>query len=436
MSPTALLLALALTLPIASATEETPTGATPPDVPAPTPASAPEAAPPRAPPVPPTPKAPAPAEVSGGPGKGITVRAGDSFSLNLRARIQLRYQLKMPPPGEDGERALDQTFAVGTARVWVSGHVLSPKLTYMIQLAVAGRDYREGATSPVFDAYLDYALHRDVKIRAGQFFVPFDRLRTVREFALQMVDRPRPVAELTLDRDVGVVLSSDHFLGDRSPVAWRLGVFGGGGTNLSVGKPAGALIVGRLELRPLGDLDDDSEGDLERRKKPGLALGGGFAANLNTNRLKSTTGTTFLGGTTTYLHAAGDLTLKWRGFALQGEYLWKKATEDTIATVDADGAPTTSFTRSGQGWVVQASYLFPKPVEVVGRFTQIYAIGDTDPKLVADLEARGNEVGAGLNVYLNGHRMKLQAGWTALLPRDFDFDRAEHSVVAQVDATF
>ena len=53
----------------------------------------------------------------------------------------------------------------------------------------------------IYDAFLDWKAHRDISVKAGQFFVPFDRLRTVREFALQMGDRPRPVAELTLDRD-------------------------------------------------------------------------------------------------------------------------------------------------------------------------------------------------------------------------------------------
>jgi hypothetical protein len=375
-------------------------------------------------------------EVTGAPGKGLTVAFGDVFSLNIKSRIQLRYQLNVPTPPDDGARNLQQTVNVGTARIWLGGHVLTKKLTYMIQLAVAGRDYRDGATSPIFDAYVDYAAHRDIRIRAGQYFVPFDRLRTVREFALQMADRPRPVGELTLDRDAGVMIYSDNFLHDKSPVAYRLGAFGGGGTNLVTGKKPGGLFVGRLELRPLGAIDDDSEGDLERRKKPAIALGGAFATNLNTDRLRSTTGPTFTGGTTHYFHGAADLVFKWRGWAVQGEYLRKVASVNAIESVDDEGMDVVEYTRSGEGWVAQTSYVFDPPIELVARMSGMYALGDTDPAYYADLRARGQEVAGGLNYYINGHRMKIQADWIALMPRDFAFDQAEHIVHLQLDVTF
>ncbi|MBX3271359.1 MAG: porin [Sandaracinaceae bacterium] len=375
---------------------------------------------------PPPPPAAHEPRVAGAPGGGLTVAIGDAFSLNLRTRFQIRYQLDVP---QDRDQALSQMVNIGTARLWISGHVLAPELTYMIQLAVAGRDFRDGLISPIFDAFLEWRGHRDLSVRAGQFFVPFDRLRTVREWALQMGDRPRPVLELTLDRDVGVVLFSDAFLDDRSPFAWRLGVFGGGGTNLTEGRPPGALLVGRLELRPLGRIDDDTEGDLDRRHEPGLALGAAFAVNFGTDRALSTTGPRFAGqATTDYLHFAADLVFKWEGFALQAEYLWKQASADQLA---AD-----VFTRSGHGWVLQASYVFDPPIELVGRLSQLYAIGATDPRLVEEAARRGVEVAAGLNYYLNGHRFKIQADWIARMPSDFDLSQAQHVVHVQLDATF
>lgn len=403
--------------------------------PAPTPAAL--AAQPPAPEAVPAPEpAKLPFEITGAPGKGLTFKTGDNFSLNIRSRIQLRYQMHIPPAEDGAARQLDQTVNIGTLRLWLSGNILVPELKYMIQLAFAGRDYRDGATSPVYDAFLDYAAHRDLNVKAGQYFVPFDRLRTVREFALQMADRPRPVAEFTLDRDVGVTLYSEKFLGDKSPIAWRIGAFGGGGTNLSLGKEPGGLFVGRVELRPLGPIDDDSEGDLERRAKPGLAIGGAFAANVNTNRLRSTTGPTFTGGTTDYLHAAADLVFKWRGWALQGEYLWKQASENAISSTDPDGEPLTEYTRSGQGWVVQTSYIFDPPIELVARLTRMYAFKGTDPRFVTEVENFGQEVGAGVNYYINDHRMKLQADWIARMPYNFDFSGADHMLHAQLDVTF
>jgi hypothetical protein len=371
------------------------------------------------------------ADISAAPGKGLTIKYGDAFSFNLRSRFQLRYQLDVPPEDDAGDRNYTQLINVGTARLWFSGNVFVPELTYMIQLALAGRDYRDGATSPIFDAYVDWKVDRDFSIRAGQFFVPFDRLRTVREFALQMADRPVPIGELTLDRDVGVVFYSEKFLG--SPLTWRTGVFGGGGTNLSTGKEAGVLLTARLELRPLGPIDDDSEGDLERRSKPGLAIGAGIARNWNTNRQRSTTGVTFVGGTTDYLHLAADAVFKWQGFAAQLEYLWKDDTDDVdaIRSVNAAGAAVTEWTRSASGWVAQASYTFDPPFEIVGRYSKLYAFSGTDPRLVD-----ADEVGAGVNYYINGHQFKIQTDWIAKVPTDQDFKDAVHVAHLQLDATF
>ncbi|MDI1482124.1 porin [Polyangium sp. y55x31] len=377
-----------------------------------------------------------PVEFTGSPGNGVTVKVGDVFSFNARSRIVLRYQINVPPADDQGERDVQQLVNIATARLWFSGHVYRPELTYMIQLALGGRDFRDGAVSPIFHAFIDWKMHRDFNIRAGQFFVPFDRLRTVAVFALQMADRPVPVDELTLDRDAGVTFYSENFLGKTSPVAWQLGVFGGGGSNLTTSREPGVLLTGRLELRPLGKIDDDSEGDLDRRKKPGVALGGALAANYNTNRLRSTTGATFLGGTTDYLHAAADLVFKWRGFALQGEYLWKRASTDRIASTDEDGNPRTEYTRSGQGTVFQASYVFDPPIEVVARFSRLYAFGGTDPKLVSEVQSRGQEIGVGLNYYFNKHKAKLQADWIARMPHDFDFEKANHVAHLQLDVTF
>jgi len=256
----------------------------------------------------------------------------------------------------------------------------------------------------------------------------------VREFALQMTDRPRPVGELTLDRDVGVTVYSDHLGADRSPLAYRVGVFGGGGTNLTSSKPAGALFVGRLELRPFGDVDDDSEGDLENRAKPGLALGGGVAYNLNTNRQKSTTGATVTAGTIDYLHAAADLVFKWHGLALQGEYVRRQAAQDALVLQADDGSVTEQWARSGHGWVAQLSYHAPFGVEWVARGSQMGALGETDPAFVSELQTKRNEVAAGLNWYRNGHRFKVQTTWQAVFGDDFG--AANHTLATQLDVMF
>jgi hypothetical protein len=369
------------------------------------------------------------------PGNGATIQAA-RFSLNVRARIQIRYQLAIPEADEDGDRELRQLVNVGTARLWLSGHTLVPELTYMIQLAVAARDFREGAVSPIYDAFLDWRAHRDFNLRAGQFFVPFDRLRTVREWALQMPDRPVPIWEFTLDRDVGLMVYSETFLGKRSPLAYRAGAFGGGGTNLTRGRTPGGLLVGRLELRPLGPIDDDVEGDLARRRRPAMALGVGLAKNFNTNRLRSTTGPTFAGGTTNYTHFATDLVFKWRGVMVQAEYVARTSSRASIESIGDDGQPIIELPQSGRGYVVQASYIFERPFELVGRLSELGAIGRRDQSFHASTRDRGQELAFGANYYVNGHKLKLQADWVLRMPHGFEMTRGDNLVHVQLDATF
>lgn len=381
-------------------------------------------------------------DISGIPGQGLTVKVSDAFSLNIRTRLQARYTLVDSQPDKNGDRTLDQLVNISTARLYVSGNVLVPQLNYLFQFALAGKDYRDGAISPIFDAYLDYKAARDFNIQVGQFFVPFDRLRTVREWALQLADRPRPVQEMTLDRDTGAVLYSDTFLGKESPLAIRLGAFGGGGTNLSIGRKPGALLVARAELRPLGPIDDDQEGDLKRREKPALAIGAAIAENINTNRVRSNNGgtykspttSTYTGGTADYTHVAADLTFKWSGLAVQAEYLLRNAKHDHVHSVDSMGKDVTEYTRSLYGWIVQASYVFPVPFELVARATRMYAISGTDPNLIAELKTKGQELAGGVNYYINGHRLKLQADWIGRFTPDFE--RPEQTFHVQIDGSF
>ncbi len=372
-------------------------------------------------------------KVSGAPGQGLTVSTGEAFSLNIKSRILIKYQLNT---FEDPNKDAQQLVNIGTARIWLGGNVYKPELTYQIQLAVAGKDYRDGATSPIFDAYLEWKAHRDFAVRGGQYFVPFDRLRTVREWGLQMAERPRPVQEFTLDRDVGVTFFSEKFLGDSSPVAWYLSAFGGHGTNQVNPAAVSGLLTGRLELRPLGPIDDDREGDLERREKPGLAVGVGVARNFKSNRVRGTTGPTFVGGSTNDTYIAADAVFKWMGFAMQAEYLHKDTSAQSFETEQANGDTLTEYTREGGGWILQASYAFDPPFEVVGRLSRLYYGSTLEPAFITDVNRRGSEVAGGLNYYFNGHRMKAQATWVARTNAELALNDADHSAVAQLDVTF
>jgi hypothetical protein len=372
-------------------------------------------------------QAPDAVSVTAVPGKGLIATSADErLSVGLRTRMQLRNTFTHSGDIDTNE------LQVRTLRLSVFGHVLSPEIRYTIQLAFGGGDFDSANPSPIFDAFLDFTHHRDLNVRVGQFFVPFDRARTIREFALQMVDRQIVVRELTLDRDVGVMLSSSNLFGFNELFGYHVFVGGGDGRNRFGALKPGAILVGRFVVRPFGNFDEDQEGDLTREQRPRLAIGLAGAWNQNTSRQNSTYGATFALGTTDYLNAAFDVVFKYAGFSLLAEALWRRASEDVL-TGTVNDAPATEYTRSGYGYFVQAGLMVHENVEVTARWDELFTRGGTDPTFAQLANTQGRQLGAGANLYLNGHAFKVQADYFYVFGTE---GTPRHLARLQLDATF
>lgn len=368
--------------------------------------------------------------LSGEPGKGVTFTSPDErLSLTNRARIQARATLT-ETRGETTELV-----GIKTVRVYFQGHVFSKELKYVLQLALGTGDFEEGSPSPIFDAYFDSTHIRDFNLRVGQYFVQFDRARTVREFALQLADRPVLIPELTLDRDAGITAYSNDLFGLGGRLAYALGVFGGDGRNRVATSRPGLLYVLRLAFLPFGAFEDTVEGDTERKPNPRLAIGIAGAYNQHTDRPRSTTGTRFVlkDGGFNYIHGAADLHFKWAGFSLLSEIVIRKAHRDN-RTGENEGEQVTEWAREAWGYLVQSGMMLTDHLEIAGRWGQFKALGRTDPKLEQLIAQSGHELTFGVNYYFNHHFFKIQADagvrwgkWSD--PRD-------HVARLQIDAMF
>jgi len=365
-------------------------------------------------------------------GRGFTVAVGEVFSSTLRARVQIRNTVLV-----EGDVVSD-IFELRTARIWWTGSVLDPSLRYGLQLALGANDFEPGNASPIFDAYLESIHLRELNVRVGQFFVPFDRARTVRESALMTTDRSEVVRELTLDRDIGVVVSSTDLFGLGGILGYYVGFFGGDGRNRVAPAIPGFLYTARVFVRPMGAFDDDQESDLSRSPDPRLMIGGAFAYNTNTDRPRSTTGTRalpfFIRARPDYVHLEADAVFKWRGFSFLGEIVWRDADRDVYTFIDAEGLPQTEFTRSGWGYLLQAGMLVWEGLEFWARWEHLIADPGTAPDLVRRAEELGHGLSAGANYYINGHALKVQADWTHYFGDRFDL--GQHFVRVQLDASF
>mgnify|MGYP000880865920 CR=1 FL=1 len=339
--------------------------------------------------------------VEAGLGKGITVRsADDKASLNIRARIQVRFTAL----GQSNDQRDETTeFGIRRMRLVFQGNADGPRLTYYVQLAFSNLDNEADLRLPLRDSYITWTPKRDLNVRVGQMKVPFSRQRVTSSSALAMVDRSIVVSELNLDRDVGVQLFSKDLFGT-GKLGYAIALFGGEGRN-RLGRTAGMLYTGRLEAWPLGAFDDYVEGDITRGRTLRVAFGVNIGYNQNTNRPRSTIGTPYAAGDFDYRNVSVDAVLKWRGLSLTSEWMARRADRDS-RRVTVNASPVTIWSRSGSGFYVQAGQMLTARLEATGRYSRLRRANGTDPAFT-----NGREAGAGLGYYLQGHDLKLQGDY-------------------------
>jgi phosphate-selective porin OprO/OprP len=314
------------------------------------------------------PTAPSSATARVGLGRGLTVASADGrVSLTLRGFLQPRLSVDGPVAMMPAGTAAVAAFSLRRARVLIVGTLLGPTLSYVLHFGVAPQDISEAA--PLFEASVAWAPHRDLSVRAGQFFVPFNRNRWISIMRQLFLERPLATNELNLDRDVGVMLFSNDLFGLGGRLNYALGVFDGSGRN-RIDADYGFLYSARIGVNPLGRFEDhDSEWDLAGGA-PRLALGIAGAFNHRSQRLLSTTGASFMNGQRVdYLHAAFDALFKWRGFSLQTEAIARLVTDPVAAAQPMfQGKP-------GFGYTVQAGYVTPVHLGVGARWSHTFAMG-------------------------------------------------------------
>jgi hypothetical protein len=348
--------------------------------------------------------------ISAKPGKGVTFEDEGSFKLQLRGRFQVQEAIAE----QDGDVETDSL--VRRARLAVEGYLFDEAIEYELQLGFAGRDLDSNG-SAVLDAYVNLAYLRDLNLKVGQFKIPFERSNLISSSSLQFVDRSRIVGELSEDRDRGIALHSDDLFGMDGLLGYNLGIFSGEGRG-RVPAPGGFLYVARVDVRPFGAFDDYKEGDLARSEKPRLALGGAVSYNQNAIRKGGTRGSVFQALALfddfegfDYLGLTADAVFKWNGLSLFGEFAWRDAQGDDVFRADLEGVTTTVRPENTWGWFIQAGQMIGPNWEVVARYDEQHALAGSDEGFVEDLLGAGRSAGAGVNWYVHGHSLKVQADY-------------------------
>jgi phosphate-selective porin OprO/OprP len=354
-----------------------------------------------------------------GIGEGITVASPNGrYSLQVRARLQIRYDLDHP---NFEDEPITHVFQVRRARVVLAGNVFSKHIRYQFQFGFSPRDMGNDIPSdledsirrnPLRDARVEFNRLRDFTIWAGQFKVPFSRQRVISSSNLHVLDRSLVNAEFSLDRDMGITARSTD-LGGIDKLAYYVGVFMGEGRNSFESRDPGLLYVARFEVLPFGRFDDYTEGDLARSDEPGLSIGAAYAFHDRAHAARGVGGDPLAdGGTTNFHHVTADFMFKWKGVSLfSGFHLRRGSHRVNGGALDDEGmAIATVPARQGIGWFGQLGWVVPKiPLELVGRYgltRNIYGSESSQPD--------ADEAGGGFNWYFVGHDLKLQLDYFRL----------------------
>jgi phosphate-selective porin OprO/OprP len=353
---------------------------------------------------------------------GISFSKSEIFKLNLRFRLQNRVGL-YTRSGDD--LGIDQIEAqVRRMRLRMDGYVLSPKISYYIQLSFSKGDQDlERGTIPqtVRDAIVYYTFNENFYIGFGQSKLPGNRQRVISSGNQQFAERSFANAKMNIDRDFG--LFAYYTIPVQSAqIILKSALTTGEGRNASTGNN-GIAHTWRLEFLPFGrfkDNGDYSEGDLMFEQSPKLSLAAGNNINKRARRTGGQLGSDLFEERDINTFIADGL-FKYNGWALSAEYF--KRTTPNASAITTNDFGQVRFVNTGEAYNIQGSRMLSRKTELALRFTELESA-----KEVQHLDPDRKTALIGASRYLNGHRIKLQTfggyewlpnGGPATMKKDF-----------------
>lgn len=336
------------------------------------------------------------------PGRGITVETADGrYSVNIGGYAQLRYAFT----DKDSDTAGDiGDFRIRRFKLAMKGNLYSKNLGYKFQGEIAG-----GFTTE--DAFLTYAFGAPLRLQFGQFKPAQARQELTSASRQLFPNRSLANDTFNLGYDDGLQ-ASGSCVADR--VEYRLGVFNGNGPNTR--NPDNRhMVVARLDLHPLGEYRQDEAGWTSDR--PLVNLGGSFAREklgpgdvsggfnrdndvldvaLELDKLTDTAFTAAYGSHLSWLLWTANLNASWHGAAFAAEYY----------NLNADPERGNDWT--SDGYYVQTGYqVISRRLELAARYSRVES-----KDVNASARFDKSEFQFGVNYYIAGHDLKLQADIT------------------------
>lgn len=335
------------------------------------------------------------------------------FRLEIGGRLQPQFELVSVEEGDDRGIGVASLF-IRRARLSMSGHLFTPRLTFGFQSEFSG-------DVELLDYYLNYVFVDDLLHgRVGSWRVPFMRTEINSSSSLLLVDRSLITDVFGEDRDVGLALHNNY---KKAPTfEWAAGIFTGAADELGQvsfdEEAAPTFLSPSLAARVAynhGDIKAYSTGDFAGGPLR-FSLGAAGVASLGLEPGVAVQGLdredqSSLKGTVDYM-------LKVHGFSSSGAY--------TVATVQ-DGESLADQELFVSGFFVQAGYLIGETFQPAARYSRLDPEGDEEPT---------HEALGGLNIYFYGHSLKWQTDFGAIIEEAPNDTKTNYRLRTQLSLDF
>lgn len=320
----------------------------------------------------------------------ITTRDGN-YTFVPTVTLQLRHQNEV----NDGE-LIESTFRLRRARLQLDGTFLSPALQYEADVEL--RTSSDGSEPMrLQDFYMDYAWDPGIRLRAGQFKIPYSYQFILSGTRLQFNERSIANRAFSPGRDLGLML---HGRNESDTLSYATGLFNGEGQNRWDQNQRPAALA-HVRWNPLGQYPTE-ESDFQKLSEPRVLFSAQSWWDTDETQGLMIDTSAFAG-------------FKYQGLSLQGQLFFRENVNDSAADLLQNDA---------WGYYAQTGYFFLPDWEAAMRLSQV----STDFGLQ-------HEYGAALNYYLQGHHLKFQLDYAALEdPRETN--PWSHRVIGQMQLSF
>ncbi len=373
-------------------------------------------------------------------GNGLRFRTESGANFNIRGYIQPAVEMRQYTAESDF--GVLTRYRMRRARLRFDGTSSNERFSYRFQVDLSGTSEAgdDDVANYLLDAFVSYDVTKQVSVTFGQRATFTDnRELFMNSNALQLIERSRVTSAFASIREFGLFVDGNFKTGSVSRIKPYFVLTNGDGLN-SFGRDYGGLKVGgRIDYLPFGlfnSFGQFNQADIVREQTPKLVVGANYSHN---NEMSSRRGRE--GGAILYLNDQNeeslpdytkygiDFMFKYKGFSVLGEFVGATATVPTDITqrVRVDGSTARdlevngvqdveNFVKGrmmlGNGYNIQAGYLFKNGISIDGRYTHL----DADPNSFlnnATFYSRPNYYTLGISKYLGrNYGAKIQTSIT------------------------